>query len=151
MNLIRALNNTEFNLTIIGKPAPNHLRYYNECKQTAASNIKFLGFVPLDQLIDHYIEAKVHVLPSWNETTGLSSLEAAWYGCNIVITDKGDTLEYFEDDAFYCDPSDPESIYNAIQKASSAPYSDALKNKIISKYNWQTAAVSTLEAYKEII
>ncbi len=151
LNLIKALNNTEFNVILIGKPAPNHLGYYNECKEAAAPNIKFVGFLPLDQLIVRYRQAKVHVLPSWNETTGLSSLEAAWYGCNIVITDKGDTEEYFGDDAFYCDPADPKSIYIAILKASCAPHNDNLKNKILSKYNWQAAAVATLEAYNEVL
>src|SRR6185437_5927453 len=143
LNLIKALNNTEFNVILIGKPAPNHLAYYNECREVAAPNIRFLGFLPLDQLIKHYRQAKVHILPSWNETTGLSSLEAAWYGCNIVITDKGDTEEYFGGDAFYCDPADPESIHSAVQKAAFVAHNDNLKNKIISKYNWQAAANST--------
>jgi len=40
-------------------------------------------------------DIQVHMLPSWFETTGLSSIEAAVMHCNIVITDKGDTREYF--------------------------------------------------------
>jgi len=39
------------------------------------------------------------VLPSWFETTGLSSIEAGVMGCNIVITDKV-MQEYFSHHAF---------------------------------------------------
>ncbi len=58
-------------------------------------------------------------MPSWFETTGLSSLEAAAMGCNIVITRKGDAYEYFGDYAYYCDPESPDSIFKAIEKAAS--------------------------------
>jgi glycosyltransferase involved in cell wall biosynthesis len=149
LNLIKALNNTPFKLTIIGKPAPNHMKYNEDCRQAAASNIIFEDFVPQEQLMDWYLRARVHVLPSWNETTGLSSLEAAYAGCNIVITPKGDTSEYFGSEAFYCEPDDIRSIYNAIEKASQAPFSDVLRNRIISVYNWKVAAEKTLAAYNE--
>ena len=109
LNLIKALNDTPYTLLLTGLPAPNQRKYYDECKKIASKNIIFCGRVPVETLIDYYSKAKVHVLPSWHETCGLSSLEAAAMGCNIVITDKGFTREYFGDDAFYCDPGDPES------------------------------------------
>jgi glycosyltransferase involved in cell wall biosynthesis len=151
LNLIKALNNTSFRLKIIGKPAPNHLKYYDECKRIAAGNVSFADFIPQVELADYYISAKVHALPSWNETCGLSSLEAAYYNCNLVITDKGDTQDYFGRDAWYCDPRDPESIYDAVAKASSAPVGNTLKNKIAELYNWRTAAKQTLSVYKDVL
>ncbi|HVS98525.1 MAG TPA: glycosyltransferase family 4 protein, partial [Puia sp.] len=91
LSLIRAMNNTRYTLLIIGQPAANQAGYYKLCRETAASNIRFIGHLPQEDLIGHYQKAKVHILPSWFETTGLSSLEAAALGCNIVVTDKGDT------------------------------------------------------------
>ncbi len=129
LNLIRALNNTKFRLVMIGAHAPNQAGYYRECRKIAADNISFIDHIPQDQLIAYYQKAKVHILPSWFETTGLSSLEAAVMGCNIVITDKGDTREYFGDDAFYCDPGSPESILSAIEKASAAPWGEKSASK----------------------
>ena len=148
LNLIKALNNTGYQLLIIGSPAPNQAGYYQECRRIAADNIRFIDHMPADELVAYYERAKVHVLPSWFETTGLSSIEAAAMGCNIVITDKGDTREYFENNAFYCDPSAPESILNAIDKASSAPLNEPFRQKILANYTWEHAAKQTLKAYQ---
>jgi glycosyltransferase involved in cell wall biosynthesis len=151
LNLIKALNNTPYKLKIVGKPAPNHMKYYEQCRKIAANNISFEGFVSQEELIRHYMLSKVHVLPSWNETCGLSSLEAGYMKCNIVITDKGDTEEYFGNNAWYCDPGDPSSIYNAIVNASEAPVNLALHNEVMKKYNWEEAALQTKKAYEEVL
>jgi glycosyltransferase involved in cell wall biosynthesis len=151
LNLIKALNNTEFTLTLIGKPAPNHIKYFEECKSIAAANIKFIDFLPQEKLSAFYKQAKVHVLPSWNETCGLSSLEAAYYNCNLVITDKGDTEEYFGNNAIYCNPASTNSIYKAIKKASELPTNDVLKQKVLETYNWNKAAESTKNTYKQVL
>lgn len=151
LNLIRALNNTEFELYIIGKPAPNHTNYYEKCRAMAGHNIHFLGFLPHEELSAFYPKTKVHVLPSWNETCGLSSLEAAYSGCNIVVTDKGDTAEYFGKDAWYCDPASPESIYAAVKDAAESPANTNLRQKIKDKLNWQQTAHDTLHAYHSVL
>lgn len=151
LNLIKALNNTPYQLKLIGKPAPNHMAYYEECRSIAGSNVTFIDFLPQKQLADHYLHSKVHVLASWHETCGLSSMEAAYAGCNLVITDKGDTVDYFGDHAWYCNPSSPESIYNAVKQASEAPLSMELRRKILTEYNWREAASQTLAAYELIL
>ena len=151
LNLIRALNNTTYTLLLTGLPAPNQRKYYDECRKEAANNIIFCGRVPLETLIEYYSKAKVHVLPSWHETCGLSTLEAAAMGCNIVITDKGFTREYFGNDAFYCDPGNPESIYKAVETAAQSGCPEQLQKKIRKQYTWQKAAADTLDAYKKTI
>jgi glycosyltransferase involved in cell wall biosynthesis len=151
LNLIKALNNTPFQLKLIGKPAPNHIQYYENCRAIASGNISFEAFMPQEELVEHYLNAKVHVLASWNETCGLSSLEAAYAGCNLVITNKGDTKDYFGNEAWYCDPEDPASIYDAVLKASEAPYKNTLRERIISTYNWEQAARQTLQAYEKVL
>lgn len=150
-NLIRALNNKEFRLKIIGKPAPNHLKYYEACRSIAASNVEFLGFVEEEELIRNFQRARVHILPSYCETCGLSSLEAAYHQCSLVITDGGDTGEYFQDQAFYCDPDDPVSILDAVRNASKTDYSKELYNKTKNELTWEYAAWQTLNAYKEVL
>jgi glycosyltransferase involved in cell wall biosynthesis len=151
LNLIEALNDTQYTLLLIGSPAPNQKKYYDACRKTASKNIRFLEHVPQDVLIGYYKKAKVHVLPSWFETCGLSSLEAAAMGCNIVITDKGYAREYFGNDAFYCDPGDPRSIFNAIEAAAQSDPRPALQQKILRNYTWQRAADITLSACKSIL
>jgi glycosyltransferase involved in cell wall biosynthesis len=68
--------------------------------------------------------------------------------CNIVITDKGDTRDYFGDDAVYCDPSNPASLLAAVEQASTAPFNENLLDRILKKYTWKQAAIQTLKAYQ---
>lgn len=150
LNLIKAVKGTQYHLTIIGKPAPNQASYYKECLREASNSpkIRFIDHIGQKDLVPIYKAAKVHVLASWFETTGLSSLEAAIMNCNIVITKKGDTEEYFGDMAYYCEPDDVQSIKEAIVKAFNAPANEQLKTHILENYNWDKAAEQTLEAYK---
>ena len=151
LNLIRAIANTSYRLVLVGAVATNQLDYYKECKKAAGPNIEFIDFIGQNFLLDYYRKAKVHVLPSWFETTGLSSLEAAAMGCNIVITRKGDAYEYFENDAYYCDPDSPESIYQAIELAASNKITEGLSSKVLNRFTWEIAAKKTMEAYLEIL
>ena len=151
LNLIKAINNLPFRLLIIGASAVNQRSYYQKCLETAGANIEFIENISQEKLISYYRRAKVHALPSWFETTGLSSLEAAVMGCNVVITDKGDTREYFEDMAFYCDPASPASIGKAIARAMNSPVNPALIEKILDQYTWENTALKTWETYNEVL
>jgi glycosyltransferase involved in cell wall biosynthesis len=149
--LIRALNHTDYRLFIHGKPSPNNLAYYEQCKAEAGPNIFIGDWLNPNELYTAYSNAKVHVLPSYFETTGLSSLEAAAMGCNIVVTDKGDTRDYFKDDAWYCDPDDVSSIRAAVDAAYHAPYDPAFRQRILQDFTWERAAEETLKAYNQVL
>ncbi len=151
LNLIRALNGTSCQLHFFGKSSPNNGAYYEACRQEAAPNIHFEGQQPEAVLAAAFTAAKVHVLPSYFETTGLSSLEAAALGCNIVITDRGDTREYFGDYAWYCNPEDPASILEAVKAAFAAPYNPAFRQHILDHYTWKRAGEETLAAYRKVL
>lgn len=151
LNLIRALNNTPFPLFLFGKPSPNNGAYYEACRQEAAANIHFEGQQSETVLAAAFSAAKVHVLPSYFETTGLSSLEAAVMGCNVVVTDRGDVRDYFGDWAWYCNPEDPASIRSAVEAAHAAPYNEAFRRHILDHYTWQRAGEETLAAYKKVL
>ena len=151
LNLIKALNNTCYTLILIGSPAPNQLKYYRACRKIAAKNIFFYNHMSQEVLKDYYKAARVHALPSWFETCGLSSLEAVAMGCNIAVTERGYTRDYFGDDAFYCNPDDSGSIFKAIDRAAHSVSSKQLQQKIIQNYTWQRAAAITLETCKNII
>lgn len=151
LNLIRALNHSTFKLLIIGSPAPNQHSYYRQCRKEAAANIVFTGPLSQQELALYYAKAKVHVLPSWFETCGLSSLEAAAMGCGIVITEKGYTRDYFGEEAFYCEPGEPGTIKEAVERAAIAGSTVRLQEKIRTDYTWEKAATITLEAYQKVI
>jgi glycosyltransferase involved in cell wall biosynthesis len=151
LNLIHALKDSPYKLLIVGKPSPNNLQYFNQCKAEASENVTFVDHINQLDLVKIYNSCKVHVLPSWFETTGLSSLEAAACGCNIVVTRKGDTEEYFKDFAYYCTPDDPCSIRAAIDNAYKEPFNQVFQQYILNHYTWQETAELTLKGYNEIL
>ncbi|HDJ96490.1 MAG TPA: glycosyltransferase family 1 protein, partial [Candidatus Aenigmarchaeota archaeon] len=75
----KRLNNVEF--LIVGRgPERNRL------EKIATPNVKFLGYVPTETLIDLYSRALVFCLPSIGEGFGIVLLEAMASGCAIVST-----------------------------------------------------------------
>jgi glycosyltransferase involved in cell wall biosynthesis len=147
LNLVRAVNRLPYQLVLIGKPAPNHASYFEKLKKECGPNIHYVGHVSHENLPDYYRAARVHALPSWMETPGLSSLEAGASGCNIVITEKGDTRCYFGDKAFYCEPDSVQSIMGAIEKAWNHGKNGRLREHILKHFTWQNVAEETKRGY----
>lgn len=148
LELVRAVNGLPYQLVLVGKESANQKKYVDKVHKEAGRNIHFLGILPHEELRKLYKVAKVHALISWMETPGLSSLEAAAMGCNVVVTKKGDTEDYFENDAFYCEPDDINSIRTAITDAHNAPFNEDLKQRILSRYVWEETARQTIKGYK---
>ncbi|HMG14836.1 MAG TPA: glycosyltransferase family 4 protein [Saprospiraceae bacterium] len=152
LNLIKALNGTPFNLFIIGNASPNHVQYYEKCKKIASSNIYFISELSQVKLIAYYKKAKVHILPSWFETTGLSSLEALFCGCNIVVSAYGDTTDYFNfNNALFCKPESIISIRQSVEQAAGTKTNIDKIEEAMTIYNWSRTAETTLSAYKTLL
>jgi glycosyltransferase involved in cell wall biosynthesis len=151
LNLIHAVNGSGLRLILIGAAAVNQRSYFEKCREAAGPAVTFMDAVTHEEMAAWYRRAQVHALPSWFETTGLSSLEAAAMGCSVVITDKGDTKEYFGDQAVYCDPGSPASIRKALEKAVMDGPSTKLREKILAQYSWQHTAGATRQAYRTIL
>ncbi|MDG1347934.1 MAG: glycosyltransferase family 4 protein [Crocinitomicaceae bacterium] len=151
LNLIKSLEKSGLSLKIIGAISPNHVNYFKECQRIASSNVEFIDRVSQEELAVYYQQSEVHVLPSWFETTGLVSLEAAYLGCKIVVSPHGDTKDYFKDEANYCEAKSVDSIKEAILKACEREPSSTLKNWIIEKYNWKQIALETSKVYENIL
>ncbi len=151
LNLVKAVKGTNYKLVLVGNESQNQKKYVEEVRKEAGDNVYFLGSIPHNDLKDLYEVSRVHALVSWMETPGLSSLEAAAMGCNIVVTKKGDTYDYFGDYAFYCEPDDINSIKHAINLAYSTPVDKRLKEIILNNYVWERTAEETLKGYEMAI
>lgn len=79
-------------------------------------NIKYLGYVSEEDKIRLFKTAKVFALPSTNEGVGLVALEAAAYGCDVVITSLGGPKEYYGNLAEVVDPYSVDEIGSAVMK-----------------------------------
>lgn len=151
LGLIRALRRRPYKLILVGPPHPHHLDYAARCHREASDDVEFIDGRTQEDLVAVYQQARVHVLPSWYETTGLVSLEAATQGCNIVTTDRGYAREYFDESAWYCEPADERSIAGAVDRAVHAPYDPALRELILERFTWERAAQATLSAYERAL
>ncbi len=153
LGLIEALFDLPRPLVILGQPHPAYPEYFASCQRRAAErgNVIFIDRLPHHELPGVYALAAVHALPSWRETPGLVSLEAAAAGCRIVSTEIGSARDYFGDDAWYCSPDDLQSIRRAVEAALQAPPSPSLRNRILEQFTWQRAGQATLAAYESAL
>lgn len=151
LRVIEALKAMPYTVTFAGDAAPNHQAYYQACRDAAGPGMQFLGFAGPEEVAALYRRHQVHILASWFETTGLSTLEALACGCEVVISNKGDTEEYFGKQAFYCDPGDVQSIRDAVDRAMQAPLDPARAAKVREQYSWQVTARETASVYQKVL
>jgi len=151
--LIKALWNVDIPIVFVGQPSPYHPDYVAKCRDYGQirGNVHFFNQLPHDQLPAVYRHASVHALPSWRETPGLVSLEAAAAGCNVVTTTIGSAHEYLGDRAWYCHPASERSIRRAVLAAREAPKNDSLQHHVLSRFTWAKAAQATLDGYQRVI
>ena len=108
-----ALRHTMCLLCLIG--GSKHWPSYAElCRSISGPRLTIIDHIPQNLLASAYAAAAVHTLPSWMETCGLVSLEAALSGTPLVGSTFGHELEYLEGDAWYADPGDASSLRNAV-------------------------------------
>jgi len=151
--LLEALFDRPEPLVFIGHPHPAYTEYASECRRRGEQRgrVVFVDQIPHERLPGVYALARVHVLPSWRETPGLASLEAAAAGCRVVTTSIGSTREYFREEAQYCDPSDIASIRRAVLTAQVAPESAGLRERVLQEFTWRRAAEATAKAYADVL
>lgn len=152
MLLVDAVKGTNYKVLFVGKSSPGEMDYYEQFMEAIKENpnIKYIESVQNSELYKLYKVCKVSVLPSWFETPGLVSLEAGAMGCNIVITDKGTTRDYFGDMAYYFELN-VDSLREQIDKAFIDESNPDLQQKILSEYTWEKTAEMTLIGYKELL
>lgn len=77
--------------------------------------VRFLGYVPDDDLPGLYCGAEVFIFPSLYEGFGLPPLEAMACGCPVVVSNTSSLPEVCGDAAYYVDPYEIESIVEGIR------------------------------------
>lgn len=149
-----AMRDIDAQLVIVGRRDESGRHRLVEA--TLPSRSKILDYLPHEELVDLYRNALVHAMPSWYETPGLSSLEAAACGVPIVVGNRSAEAEYFREAAYYCDPANYLDIRRAIKAAIANRDLDAIRRRklrarILSQFVWRAAASATLAAYREAI
>lgn len=157
LGLILALEREPVELVLIGQANPLHRAYARAVRRAAARRNRLgrrtllIEQVERQLLLSAMAAASVHVLPSWFETAGLTSLEAALASCAVVSTSRGYAQAYLGRDAHYCDPGDAESLRTAVARARRAGPSPALRRRVAQRYTERRAAELTAAAYRQAV
>lgn len=148
MRLMQAAIKYKFNLVLAGSNKEEDFPTFKKIIESN-DNITYLGRVSDEKLIELYKEAKVFALPSITEGVGMVAVEAAAYGCDIVVTKLGGPKEYYGNNAFIINPYDVDeigaSVIRALTETNKQPL---LMNQIIEKYNLSSCVDELKEVYR---
>lgn len=116
--------------------------------------VKFLDFVPDEDLALLYQNALCFVWPSLYEGFGLPILEAMKYGCPVITSSVSSLPEAGGDAALYVDPLDVQDIAHKVEKVLSdtklrADMIEKGKTQV-KKFSWEKAAKETLAVLEKV-
>lgn len=118
------------------------------------TNIKIIGFVSDEELVELYNMARLFVFPSLYEGFGLPLLEAAACGCPVITTKGGSIPEVIGEAALYVNPSDSQDI---AEKMNLMYEDDSLHDSYVkkgtaqaAKFSWKKTAERTVQVYEKV-
>lgn len=116
--------------------------------------VRFLDFVPDEDLPTFYKNAVCFILPSLYEGFGLPVLEAMQYGCPVITSNVSSLPEAGGDAALYIDPNNVDDIANKISLilSDSKLRSGLIEKgyKQVKKFSWEKTARETLRVLEEV-
>ncbi|MBI2326614.1 glycosyltransferase family 4 protein [Candidatus Collierbacteria bacterium] len=114
--------------------------------------IKFLGFVPDEELAALYAQALALIQPSLIEGFGLTGLEAMSVGLPVLSSNSTCLPEIYGDAALYFDPKNTNDLVSKLAQFFSDQELSinliAAGNKRVKQFSWQRMARQTLAVYK---
>lgn len=144
--LIDVFNKLNKKLTIVGS---GHLEKI--AQNIAGNNITFTGFIPNDQMINHYCNNEIFILPSLEEPWGLVVEEALYFSMPVLLSSKiGCQYEMVikNNSGVIFSPHDESSLINAIKEIESK--FEFYQNNA-KKINFEERDKSQINAYSKIL
>jgi phosphatidyl-myo-inositol dimannoside synthase len=115
--------------------------------------VRFLGYVPREEIARHYAAAHLFVLPSYNEGMSVALLEAMASGLAVLVTRTGGTPELVEPEVngLVCDWADIDRLVAHLRRlagdrALTRRMAEASRRRA-SEFSWELAA----QRYGEIL
>jgi glycosyltransferase involved in cell wall biosynthesis len=112
--LIAALEGLEtgFEIVVVGEGP--HLAKLQGLAQARTVEVSFTGFLPREELSEHYARARIFAFPSIQENFPMVLLEAMAHGCAVITTEAAGCAEVVGDAALLVPPEDVEALRHAI-------------------------------------
>lgn len=153
VNLIKAAKQYNFQLVLAGNKGTKEQFEPLRKEIGDARNIQVLGFIDEETKTNLYKKAKVFALPSKIEGVGIVALDAAYYGCEIAITNIPGPKEYYNGMCEICDPFSVDSIGSSILSLLDGKHQHQPHLQEFISANYSITKITSLleEAYNEII
>lgn len=119
-----------------------------------SADVVFCGGVPHEKTVTFYQAADLFVYPSFNETFGLTLLEAMGCGCPVVTSNVSAMPEIAGEAAILVDPADPGALAEAMLEALAPGRRDDLVRRgyeRAKRFTWGATAQGTLEVYRAVM
>jgi len=152
---IKERYNKIINIVFTGSMDSAHKTVLNVLKNLKLNNnVKFLGYIPEDDMPYIYKLAKFLVFPSKFEGFGIPIVEAMRTGCAVTCSNIGSIPEVAEQAALYFNPND----YKDIAEKISLMFNDETRKDLIKKgfeqckkFSWEKTAVQTFEVFEKVV
>jgi alpha-1,3-rhamnosyl/mannosyltransferase len=121
---------------------------------TLANSVSFRGYVADHERPLLYQQARMVVLPSFEEGFGLPVLEAMACGVPVIVSNRGSLPEVAGDAAQPIDPDDVDGFaaqMKAMLDREAAVTAIARGRAQASRYTWEACATAALEVYRQAI
>ena len=116
--------------------------FANEENQSAASNVRYLGYVTDHDLADLYSKAECLLFPSFVEGFGLPLVEAMAFGCPIVSSNSSCMPEICGRHALLADPNAPSEWVKCVQQILQGDFANSqnVLRSHMERFSWKRSA-----------
>jgi glycosyltransferase involved in cell wall biosynthesis len=154
--VLRALARLDggFPLVVAGSEGPGAAAVRAEIDRLGLHDrVRFLGFVPDDDLPALMAAARVLVHPARSEGFGLTPLEAMAVGTPTIVTDGGALPGTVGDAALVAGPDDPDAWAAAIESLDPSTAATVAERgrAWASGFTWEATAAATIEVYRRVL
>jgi len=119
------------------------------------TDVRFMGFVPIEMLRIFYDAAKIFVFPSLYEGFGLPPLEAMAHGTPVVTSNTSSLPEVVGNAAVLVNPENVFEIMRALHRVLlDRPLRDKLKMRgyeQAKRFSWDASARQILRTYHDVV
>ena len=152
--LVEAFKNSklykEFQLILVGKKSFNGNETIDYIKDlNACQYIKWINYVPENELPIFYTGAAGFTFPTLYEGFGMPILEALSCETPVLVGNRGESQFTAGGMCLTCDPYDTESISNGINQIVDSGVKINIEH--IKKFTWHECFKKTLNIYSQII
>jgi glycosyltransferase involved in cell wall biosynthesis len=122
------------------------------------SRVRFLGYLPLDDIPKYLKSSDIFIRPSLTEGLGTAFLEAMAAQLPTIGTPVGGIPDFLDDGVtgFMCMPEDSQSVANALKRALSLTESEkekltsTAKQMVLDTYDWDNIASQMRELFNAL-